>query len=53
MIIHQQAVLLAIVLEPGILEPRVKLVNTVELQLSADLTKGSFGHFSSLYVIKI
>ena len=33
MIIHQQAVLLAIVLGPGILEPRVKLVNTLELHI--------------------
>ena len=33
-LIHHQAVLLVIVLEPGILEPRVKLVNTVELHIS-------------------
>ena len=33
-LIHQQAVLLAIVLEPGILEPLVKLVNTVEQHIS-------------------
>ena len=33
-LIHQRAVLLAIVLEPGILEPRVKLVNTVEQHIS-------------------
>ena len=33
-LIHQQAVLLAIVLGPGILEPRVKLVNTDEQHIS-------------------
>ena len=33
MIIHQQVVLLAIVLGPGILEPRVKLVNITELHI--------------------
>ena len=33
MIIHRQAVLLVIVLGPGILEPRVNLVNTVELHI--------------------
>ena len=35
---------------------RCQLVNThvnLKKQMSADLTKGSFGHFSSFYVIKI
>ena len=33
-----------------------KLINTMypeKVYMSADLTKGSFGHFSSFYVIKI
>ena len=38
-IIHQQVVLLATVLGPGILEPRVKLVNTTEPHIEKKILK--------------